>query len=144
MDHTYNSFKIFFENHTNPKLYDVKYHKIKLPNGTYRMQQEDWREFPIGSLYGEGDIHRFILTIHRGFEDDHRVNGVYQLKWVNPIHLMDSEWYIDDDKVQSMISSDTNMPPIVVNKDGDVVDGGHRLMAAKKTKKNRILAFIQQ
>lgn len=133
-------FKTFFIEQMND-IYEVKYLPIA---GRYYREQEDWRNFPVGKLYKEGDVHKFILNIHKGFEDDFRVNGKYKLSWVSPNTLPDSEWDVDETKVDELAAITNQLPPIVVNKNGDIVDGGHRLAAAKKTGKNKILAFIQQ
>jgi hypothetical protein len=44
----------------------------------------------------------------------------------------ESEFDIDDDKVEEFAALTTPFPPIVVGKDGEVIDGGHRLLAARK------------
>ena len=66
------------------------------------------------------------------------------MQLVDPNIFGESEWYIDEEQVEEMSKSSAQYPPIVYNTDGDVVDGNHRIAAAKLRGDSDILAFIQQ
>lgn len=118
------NFKIFFE--TKHSIYS------------------DWNNFKIEKLYDEGFIQRYIFSQHHDFQDDFRINGNYKLISINPNNIEKSEWEIDNEQVLALSKSPNQYPPVVMNKDNDVVDGGHRLEAAKIRGDKEILVFLQQ
>jgi hypothetical protein len=103
-----------------------------------------WQNFKLGKLYSDGDVLLYIHSQHNEFEDDDRVDGVYRLQLVDPNIFSESEWAFDEDHAEEMSKSAKQYPPIVYNTDGDVVDGNHRIAAAKLRGDSDILAFIQQ
>jgi len=101
----------------------------------------DWTKFKINGIYSDGDILRYIHSQQREFKDDDRVDGNFQLLLVNPNTIRESEWYISDDMVADLASSSKQFPPIVIDRQGSIIDGGHRLAAAKLRGDKNILVF---
>lgn len=121
----------------------IDYPLVKQNNGTYKAGKFDWHNFVLGKFYNDGDIQRYIYSQHSGFEDDDRINGVYQYLELNPNSIPESEWDINDDKVEMLSKSTKEFPPIVINNDNQIVDGGHRLAASKIRGDKTIKTFKQ-
>ena len=119
----------------------VDYPLKKLPSGIHQQQPADWTKFKLNGVYGDGDVLRYVQSQHDGFEDDDRVDGNYRLQAVDPNTIQDSEWHIDDEMVQSLSQSKKQFPPIVIDKHGSIIDGGHRHAAAKLRGDKKILVF---
>jgi len=119
--------------------------KIDYPmmnKGGYSVRGEpDWKKFKLNGVYQDGDVLNYIHSQHDEFEDDDRVDGNFQLIAVDPNSIEDSEWSISDTKVQSLSQSDKQFPPIVIDDQGSIIDGGHRLAAAKLRRDKQILVF---
>lgn len=139
-----NEEELIWEAYQNKQIEKVEYPLITKPNGVTYKGNPDWNTFKINGYYQDGDVLRYILSQHRDFEDDDRVDGVYKLIKINPNHLESSEWEIDDSKVEDLSKSNKPYPPIVVNKKKSIVDGGHRLEASKNRGDQEIFVFLQQ
>ena len=87
----------------------------------------DWN---VGQRYIDWDVLVYVQNMHAGFGDDHRIHGYFDCLLMNPKNIPESQYMIDDDKVNDMAKLETNFPPIVVDKNLDIIDGGHRLAAA--------------
>lgn len=87
--------------------------------------------FEDGKIYDGGIVQRYIYAMHDDFEDDDRIGDYYQAKLVKSTSLQDSAYHIDDDKVDRYAEMGAPFPAIVIDETGDIVDGGHRLAAAK-------------
>jgi len=111
--------------------------------GTVRFGPPDWTRFRIGGVYDAGDVHHYILSQHREFEDDERVDGYFRLRKLDPKQIESSEWHIEDMWVDQLAKSKKPFPPIVINRYGSIIDGGHRLEAAKIRGDKEILVFQQ-
>jgi hypothetical protein len=129
-----------YENMENVET--IEYPLIKLSNGIYKKLPFDWRNFEVGKYYSDDDVQRYVINLHEDFEDFHRIDGVYKLIHINPIEIDSSEWDIDDDKVNEYAAISTQFPPIVIDQNGSIVDGGHRLEAAKQRGDDYIAVFI--
>lgn len=139
-----NDEKLIWEAYENKDIENMIFPLIKKANGLSYQGKPDWKTFKINSYYQDGDVLRYIYSQHEDFEDDDRVDGIYHLIKIDPNRLEPSEWEIDDYKVEDLSKSNDQYPPIVVNKNKSVVDGGHRLEAAKVRGDNQILVFMQQ
>lgn len=62
---------------------------------------------------------------------------------MNPNDIEESEWHIDDDKIRQLSQSKKPFPPIVLNSNGWIIDGGHRLAAAKLRGDSKIKVLKQ-
>lgn len=133
---------MLYENMT--KVEEIKYPLVKSPNGTYRQMPYDWRNFVVGKFYSDGDVLRYVLNLHEDFEDEDRIEGIYKLEKMHPQDIESSEWNLDDDKLEDFSSLNTQSPPIVIDRNGSIVDGGHRLEVAKQRGDDYILVFIPQ
>ena len=71
------------------------------------------------------------MSQHEDFEESDKVDGIFKCMEVDPKTLDDSEFHIDDEKVKLLSTSSRPYPPIVLNQFGWIIDGGHRLDAAK-------------
>ena len=68
---------------------------------------------------------------------------MYKLVLVNPAEIESSEWEMDDDKIVEYSIMDSPIPPIVIDRSGSIVDGGHRLESAKNRGLPHIKVFRQ-
>jgi hypothetical protein len=89
----------------------------------------DWN---VGQRYDASDVLIYVQNLHGGFEDDDRITGYFDCILMNPRNIPESSYMIDDDKVDDMARLDTEFPPIVVSRNLDIIDGGHRLAASVK------------
>jgi len=87
--------------------------------------------FQVGESYSDYDVLMYIMSQHEDFEDDYRVSGTFKCLEMNPKDIEESEYNIEDSDVELLIRSGQPYPPIVLNKFGWIIDGGHRLEAAK-------------
>jgi len=89
-------------------------------------------KFEDGKIYDGGVVQRYIHAMHSEFQDDDRIADYYVAKLLKATSLLDSPWHIDKKKVKAYVEKGPPFPAIVVD-DGDdeIVDGGHRLAAAK-------------
>ena len=120
----------------------IEYPLIQSANGSYKRQPFDWRNFKVGKFYSDGDILNYVKSLHEDFYDDDRIEGVYKLTEISPDDIGESEWEIDDWKVDEYANKSTEFPPIVIDSDGNIIDGGHRLEAARIRGDEKILVFI--
>jgi hypothetical protein len=90
---------------------------------------DDWND---GQRYDASDVLIYVQNLHGGFEDDDRITGYFDCILMNPRDIPESSYMIDDDKVDAMARLDTEFPPIVVSRNLDIIDGGHRLSASVK------------
>ena len=102
------------------------------------------QEFEVGKTYDAGDVYNYILSQHEDFEDDDRVYGTFKCLEMNPQDIEDSEWDVSDHKVKKLMTITQPFPPIVLNKFGWIIDGGHRLAAAKLRGDAKIKVLLQQ
>jgi hypothetical protein len=100
-------------------------------------------EFRVEKYYSDGDVLRYILSQHPDFEEHDKVDGIFQCMELNPKDLDPSEFHVDDDKVKELSKSTRPYPPIVLNQFGWIIDGGHRLDAAKIRGDKRIKVLKQ-
>ena len=107
-----------------------------LKDFTVLKESRAWRTyknypFENGKIYDGGVVQRYIYSMHDDFQDDDRIDDYYQAKLVKSSSLQDSEYHIEDDKVDRYAEMGGPFPAIVMDATGDIVDGGHRLAAAK-------------
>ena len=100
-----------------------------------------------GLKYGDGDVHRYILKLHgREFADAWRIAGNFFCVEICPSKLNESEWSIDDEKVEkyvSFIKAGSPVPAVVVDYHGSFIDGGHRHAAALLAACPKIRVLVQ-
>lgn len=127
------------EQWSEPKTYSIAEIKVEeLPRryvdkGWIRQSQHPLPEdFQVGKYYSDGDVLNYIYGQHGEFseEDSERVTGIFQCIEVDPKTIPESEWHIEPSKVDMLSQSARDFPPIVIEKDGTILDGGHRLAAA--------------
>jgi len=87
-------------------------------------------DFVVGKYYDAGDVLDYVMDIHGDFWDFDRVEGVFKCEEVDPKSIEESEWHIDDFKVKQLSQSTRSFPTIVIDVNGSIIDGGHRLAAA--------------
>ena len=87
-------------------------------------------DFVVGKYYDAGDVLDYVMDNHGDFWDFDRVEGVFKCEDVDPKSIEESEWHIDDYKVKQLSQSKRPFPAIVVDINGSIIDGGHRLAAA--------------
>ncbi len=102
------------------------------------------QEFEVGKIYDADDVYNYILSQHEDFEDDDRVYGKFKCLEMNPKDIEESEWDTSEGKIEILAQSAKPFPPIVLNSFGWIIDGGHRLAAAKLRGDVKIKALIQQ
>ncbi len=102
------------------------------------------QDFEVGKTYDEGDVYNYILTQQEDFEDDDRVYGNFKCVEMNPKDIEESEFHIDWQQVEQLSRSNKPYPPVVLNSFGWVIDGGHRVEAAKKRGDKKIKVLLQQ
>ncbi len=110
----------------------------------FKPDLEGGQEFEVGKSYDSGDVFNYILSQHEDFEDDDRLYGTFKCVEMNPKDIEESEFNIDDDKVERLSKSVRIFPPIVLNSFGWIIDGGHRLAASKLRGDTKIKVLIQQ
>ncbi len=67
----------------------------------------------------------------------------YDLKWVSMADLPEtSEYDVEEDKVEEFAEKTTPVPPIVIGEGGEIIDGGHRMLAARKRGDAGMLAYV--
>lgn len=99
-----------------------------------------------GFRYSDGDVQRHILRLQGGFEDSWRICGDFVCVLVSPVKLEASQYTInpsDVDEYACLIRKGSLPPPIVVDYDGDFIDGGHRHAAAIEAGLDSLLALVQ-
>jgi len=102
--------------------------------------------FIVGKRYSDGDVQRHIFSLHREFADSWRICGEFLCVAVNPSNIDESSYSIDDDVVAEyagMIRCGSVPPPIVLDYDGDFIDGGHRHASAIMAGLTEIVALVQ-
>lgn len=102
--------------------------------------------FVVGRRYSEGHVQRHILRLHRDFADSWRICGDFLCVSVPADAIEGSSYSVDDDTVSEyaqMIRCGSLPPAIVLDYDGDFIDGGHRHAAAILAGSNEILALVQ-
>ncbi len=89
-------------------------------------------------------IREYILKLHdREFVDFDRIGDLYELREV-PLSSLEEEWETYQETIDEYSRMDYNsMPPIVIDMYGSIVDGSHRMEAAKKAGRTSILAYVQ-
>lgn len=110
-------------------------------NGYSVRGSPDWKKFKLNGIYHDGDVLNYIHSQHGDFQEDDRVTGDYQLQAVDPDTIPDSEWSMSDNWVKQLAQSKEQFPPIVVDGHKSIIDGGHRLAAAKSRGDKKILVF---
>jgi hypothetical protein len=100
-------------------------------------------DFQVGKYYEDGDVLNYIHGQHGEFADDDRVSGVFQCIEVDPKTIPESEWHVEPEKVNQMIKMPRDIPPIVVDKQNNIIDGGHRLAAAVQRRLPKIKVLKQ-
>lgn len=103
------------------------------------------QKFQPGKTYTEGSVQRHILGLHDEFADSWRICGDFLCIEIDPQDVDDSNYDIDQEKVKEYTKrlwTEPNTPPIVLNFEGDIIDGGHRHAAAKLLGTS-ILALVQ-
>jgi hypothetical protein len=139
-----NDERLIWEAYKSREVETMEFPMLSKPNGVSYRGKPDWKKFKVNGYYRDGDVLRYIYSQHKEFEDDHRVKRIYKLISIDPNKLEPSEWEIDDYKVEDLSKSNEPYPPIVINKNKSIVDGGHRLEAAKVRGDKEILVFLQQ
>lgn len=67
----------------------------------------------------------------------------YDLKYVPVAALAEnSDYEVYEDKVEEFAEYETPMPPIIIGEDGDIIDGNHRMLAARKRGDAGVLAYV--
>ena len=102
--------------------------------------------FLAGCIYGDGDVQRHILGIHRDFADSWRLCGDFACVLLPPARIDPSSYSIETDTVDeyaSRIRNGSVPPPVVLDYDGDFIDGGHRHAAALAAGAGEMLALVQ-
>jgi NUDIX domain len=116
--------------------------------GASRRKPMTGEEFKVGKAYSEGDVLYYLKSIHKaydGFERDDEVEGVYKCLEMNPNDIPESEHHTEAEWIDTLSRhKDREFPPIVVNKNMDILDGGHRLAAAKLRGDKTIKVLLQQ
>jgi len=125
------------------KVEKIEYPLIKQSNGVYKEGSFDWHNFIIGKFYEDGDVLRYILSQHHEFVDDDRVEGIFIFVERDPNDIDESEWDVNDWKVEHLAKSNKEYPPIVIDANDRIIDGGHRLAAAVKRGDKTIKLFQQ-
>ena len=100
--------------------------------------------FQVGKYYSDGDVLRYVMSQHEDFEDDDRITGAFKCVEMNPKDIEESEYFVDAEQAEWLSRSDKPYPPIVLNSWGWIIDGGHRLEAAKLRGDTKIKVLIQQ
>lgn len=100
-------------------------------------------KFAQNTLYGEGDIQRHILSHHQEFVDHWRICGDFLCLELEPKLIRPSTHNIDKGIVQEYAKLSSSPPPIVLDFDGDFIDGGHRHAAALLKESPKILTLVQ-
>lgn len=99
-----------------------------------------------GHRYSDGDVQRHIMGMHDGFEDSWRICGDFLCMSVSVADIDDSVYAIDSDTVDeyAALIQDGSLPPVIVlDYEGDFIDGGHRHLAAKVAGSSHVIALIQ-
>jgi len=99
-------------------------------------------DLTVGAIACEGTIQRYILKLHREFEDSDRINGDYVLTLLKVADIPESEWDIDPENVAAYAKLTTAFPPVVLDHHRSFIDGGHRHAAAVLRNDETILAWI--
>jgi hypothetical protein len=105
-------------------------HRFKDKGGYSVSEHPLATDFQVGKYYSDGDVLDYIYGQHGEFADDHRVTGIFKCIEVDPNTIPESEWHVEPAKVDVLAGSQREFPPIVVEKDNTIIDGGHRLAAA--------------
>jgi len=128
----------------NPREQIESKRLVKALNEKYTPEDEaSGNEFYVGEKYDSDAVFHYVMSQHPGFEDDDRIYGVFQCLEMNPKDIEESEYVIDDDKVEQLARSDKPFPPVVLNSFGWIIDGGHRLSAAKLRGDSKIKVLKQ-
>jgi len=109
----------------------------------FKPNLEGGQEFEVGKTYDAGDVHNYVLSQHEDFEDDDRISGTFKCVEMNPNDIEESEYHIEMSDVEQLSRSNRPYPPIVLNSWGWIIDGGHRLEAAKLRGDLKIKVLIQ-
>jgi hypothetical protein len=102
--------------------------------------------------YSADFIHDHVVSLHKNsddFENGDLSDRIYKypyyiLEDVLLSELDEEEFYIDEDKVNSMCLENTPIPPIVLTDYKSIIDGSHRIKVAKIQQKKTIQAYIGQ
>ena len=100
--------------------------------------------------YSNDEILALVQSIHKNKEDFYdgdlidRINkySYYIIEEVNLSDLDEDVFNTEADIVQEYIEKDTPIPPIVLDNNKIIIDGAHRVKAAKKKKLTRIMAYV--
>lgn len=114
-----------------------------LHKGIGRINMNDETELS-GIVKDKEEIYDYIISLHGNEEDNDiydRLKSNYYILQEIDINDIDSPYQIDYDKVDEyfdIINKTKKYPPIVIDKNNIIVDGGHRYEAILLTKQNKI------
>jgi hypothetical protein len=138
-----NLFKLCLENRPQVEQIPIEFYPHP-KNPVIKIRKPiDWRNLKVGRYYGDGDVQRYVHDLHKEFVDDDRIDGTFLMMEIDPASIESSEWDIDEEKVQEFSELTTEIPPIVLDEDGSIIDGGHRLEAAKMLNMSTIKVLKQ-
>lgn len=82
-------------------------------------------------------------SIRAYLEESGPVHAYLRVLLIEDLQEGPSDNHLEDDQKQSQYNKlKTDAPPILVEEKGQVIDGHHRVRAAKFQKKNEILAYV--
>ena len=111
---------------------------------------ENWRQYLNENKVSSSDVYTLTKEIHRDeadFDEGDLGDRIYKYDIYEgrdvPIENIISPWHFDDDLVDEYVEvGSTNMPPIVIDHDYEIIDGTHRFEAAKRLGLETIKAYV--
>lgn len=111
---------------------------------------ENWRQYLNENKVSSSDVYTLTKEIHRDeadFDEGDLGDRIYKYDIYEerdvPIKNIISPWHFDDDLVGEYVEmGSTNMPRIVLDHDYEIIDGTHRLEAAKELGYETIKAYV--
>ena len=130
----------------------------KIANSNHQAIDEEQSEYNhtrLGKLYTSTQVLKYVKSTHHDYrlEDPIKAHKVWTLKYVPASELKTPEYVHQDDPYSRVIDLDwdhidavsvanINKKPIVIDHDGWILDGNHRVMAAKANGLDQILALV--